>query len=83
MEESLFNNIWYFKICRFLAFYRLSNKNPDRRKTNRKTETGDLFFRTLGVMKRRKTIKLASRSGSKNQPSLTYEKVLKLLKNVH
>ena len=29
----------------------MSNKNPDRRQTDRQTETGDYFFRSLGVMK--------------------------------
>ena len=38
----------------------VSNKNQDRPWTDRPTDTGDIF-RTLGVMKRRKNMKVAIR----------------------
>ena len=37
----------------------MPNKNG-RRQTDRQTKTGDLFFRTLGIIKRRENMKLVN-----------------------
>ena len=60
----------------------LSNKNPDRRDarhTDTLTEPEDLFFRTLGVMKRRENMKVSSRSMNAitNNISLVYARETK------
>ena len=58
-----------------------SNKNRHRRRTDRQTETGLLFFHSLGVMTHRENIKLPSRpmdsitsfrSRSKNENLLSH-----------
>ena len=40
---------------------RLIKMDTDTRQTDRQMETGDCFFRTVGVMKRRENIKVAIR----------------------
>ena len=55
----------------------LTNKNPGRQtdgQTDRETETGDLFLRSLGVMKDRENVKVESRP----MDSITILPLLKL-----
>ena len=56
----------------------MSNKNQYKRQTERQTETGEYFFRTLRVMKRRENIKVVIRPLLDYCTSLVYAQEVKI-----